>query len=458
MNSEADPTPEPPPWLRHLAKHLAADIEEDRKYTWGDVDEDLLASYVAGLCTPDEKRRVGKAMRDNSEMRECVTLARRAVYGRQPAFRLIAARLTPLAAAAVILLAVTLGYLAYHRRPGVERRPELAGDQLSPNQLSGFQARIAVLESQLAELQAAGSRPNADRRFILTRQREVRADARQLTAESGNRLSPRLEESLLEGRAGEKIGMIIPHYFFTMDAADQAAWKRIVSLAGPNLPVKIVNTRPYGKEARPTEAYLKGYAEALNLAREHGVEVFAYVNCDGGLKDLDRAKEEIRNWHELQGGRIRGMYFDNQPMNDDHRVGYFAELFGYTRSLAPNWQIITATDSQCSEAYGKIDDKSIICYKTEGAFPRFKGWEKPYGSERFAAIVYKTDQLEETALRRTAAVFGWVFVTSPSEKIDPHKHLPDYLEKEAEYLRSINQRRNEQPPPARSPSKDTRPA
>jgi ribosomal protein L37AE/L43A len=58
-------------WWAAVRQDLEADRADERR-RWGGLDEETLACYVAGTCTPEERARVEQAMRDSSDVRECV--------------------------------------------------------------------------------------------------------------------------------------------------------------------------------------------------------------------------------------------------------------------------------------------------------------------------------------------------------------------------------------------------
>ena len=53
-------------WRLRLARDLAEHIA-DRKQTWGDTDEVMIARYVSGMSSEEEKARVEKAMKEYGE-------------------------------------------------------------------------------------------------------------------------------------------------------------------------------------------------------------------------------------------------------------------------------------------------------------------------------------------------------------------------------------------------------
>ena len=413
----------------------------------------------------------------------------------QPASGVAAIRFWPLAAAAALIAAVTLGFLAY-RRPADPARQVAALEQRAKalqeaapapaeirklrDDLSGSPIEVAALAwhsetllqfmtktrprspsaieaefgSQVDRVLAAAhaeSRPGSPTVILAGLPAGQRDYARQLygsvwqyAGDSGRKLDPKLEGFLIDARRpGENVGMIVPSYFMTMDAAERASWDRIVALGGKTLPVKIVNTRQYTEGFVPTQAY----DQAIEHARTNGVEVFAYVNCDGGLKDEKAVETELRKWHELFPGRFDGIYFDNQSMYDDSRLLYFTRIFKLARQLEPKWKVISATDGACDEAFIKILKDNIICYKTNGTFPRFNGWEKKYGRERFGALIHQVDRLSEADFLQAAAVFGWVYATAKAEAIHTYKTLPPFLEEESALLKRLN---GEEPAPRKN--------
>jgi len=437
MNPDQDLTdsPDPEPWLRRFAEELAADDAYEEQ-TWGGIDDNLLAAYVSGVCTNDEKAKVEKAMLKYPAVGECVVLARRVEAPR---------RVLPVVAAlaASILAAVTIGLLAYTYWPNSRQiafnpaplPPEKPVHDSGPPE----PPQIVSLEQQATEWLNAP--PNAEKAMKLV------PLIRRATYQSKGDIGPN-QLGVLQRNRQSDIGMIIPHYFYLMDQTDRLNWDRIIALSDAHLPIKLVNVRIYTKDLVKGSDYVTKFSRALDDVRNRNlnVEVYAYVTCDGAGKALDIAKGEVTNWHELFGNRLQGIYFDNQPMDADGRVEYFRQLFAFTKELEPSWKIIAATDGGCDEAYLKILDDSIICYKTDVAFPEIKGWEHNYDSGRFGAVIHQADQLSDTELRRAATWFGWLYVTAKAERINNYKTLPTYLENEANVLKELNRTRRDAAP------------
>ena len=61
--------------LRRFARDLDTHTRE-RKRIWGDTDENLLAAYLDGKCTPEEKAKVEKAIDEYPAVRDFVELSR----------------------------------------------------------------------------------------------------------------------------------------------------------------------------------------------------------------------------------------------------------------------------------------------------------------------------------------------------------------------------------------------
>lgn len=66
----------PEQWARLVAELRAED--QRRREVWGDVDDETLALYLSGDCTPEEKQRVESAMAQFPAVREALELARSA--------------------------------------------------------------------------------------------------------------------------------------------------------------------------------------------------------------------------------------------------------------------------------------------------------------------------------------------------------------------------------------------
>src|SRR5438093_1138350 len=75
MNSENDKSFSRDPderWAR-AAADLRSYREEQRR-AWGDIDDSMLARYLIGASTEDERERVRQAIRDFPKVRECVEI------------------------------------------------------------------------------------------------------------------------------------------------------------------------------------------------------------------------------------------------------------------------------------------------------------------------------------------------------------------------------------------------
>ena len=252
---------------------------------------------------------------------------------------------------------------------------------------------------------------------------------------TGRKLSPKLESFLLNARRpGESVGMIVPFYSYAMIPDERKSWDRIVALAGKSPPVKIVNTRMFTDGFAPTKAY----DEAIDHAKVAGVEVYAYISCNGGDTDEKKIEADLRGWHDSFPGRFSGIYFDNQPMYNDSRVAYFKRIFLLAKQIEPRWKIIAATDRGCDEVFAKILEDSIICYKINDKFPEFRGWENKYRRDRFGALIHNIERLDEAEFIRAAAIFGWVYATGKPENDNPYRHPPLYLEQESSILQKLN--------------------
>ena len=62
-------------WWDRVDKALEEESTEHRR-NWGDTDENLLARYVEGTCSADQRDQVERAMKELPAVRECVDLAR----------------------------------------------------------------------------------------------------------------------------------------------------------------------------------------------------------------------------------------------------------------------------------------------------------------------------------------------------------------------------------------------
>jgi hypothetical protein len=70
-------------WARVKADLLR--VQQAEREEWGDVDELLLARYLAGTCSESERLRVEEAMSQHSRVRDCVAVLERVYPDEQPA-------------------------------------------------------------------------------------------------------------------------------------------------------------------------------------------------------------------------------------------------------------------------------------------------------------------------------------------------------------------------------------
>jgi hypothetical protein len=70
---------EPKPRKARLARLIeeARELAAEEKRRWGGVDELMEARYEEGLCTPEERERVERAMREHPLLRESMEQSRK---------------------------------------------------------------------------------------------------------------------------------------------------------------------------------------------------------------------------------------------------------------------------------------------------------------------------------------------------------------------------------------------
>lgn len=310
-----------------------------------------------------------------------------------------------------------------------------------------LKAQVARIAADLAPRPAAGG-PDRQARLLSLLPPGLRegsvnlyGDVQRAARSRGDKLDPALANYLVGvRRPGDQVGMIIPACFPLSDAGGKLEWDRLLAAVRGGVggaPIQVVidlGTRQAGPDP--------DYVRAIEQANRAGVGVLAYVNCDGGDKDLKKAEDEAARWHRYYPGQLRGIFFDNQPEINDVRLNYSVELFRFARGLDRRWQIVSCTVGECDEeCLTKTGADVVFRYGRPGEI-RLKGWEAKYDPARFGVMVRAVDDPAQAdrAIGLAAAMhFGWIYVTGSEGMPDrSFEFLPGYLARQVAEIGRLN--------------------
>jgi hypothetical protein len=190
MNRENDKTFSRDPDERWA--HAAADLRsyrEEQRRAWGDMDESVVARYLIGASTEDERKRVLQAIRDFPKVRECVEILEEVMDADQDEAsalrsqpkppRLLLKHGTRLMAGIAAGLIIVVGNAAYIRRAIISQSPAERRQSEAPVRLqqgygkilavspdgrlfaSGSNGSVQVRDADTGVLQGAPLRPQA---------------------------------------------------------------------------------------------------------------------------------------------------------------------------------------------------------------------------------------------------------------------------------------------------------
>jgi serine/threonine protein kinase len=233
-----------------------------------------------------------------------------------------------------------------------------------------------------------------------------------------------------------RLRLLVPAYIYPADEG-MTQWERILDSPVAAMTVAILNT-----SSGPGKAADPNYVKVVEQAKPKGVTAIGYVSTQYARRHLDEVKGDVDKWVRFYPG-IQGIFFDEQASSAD-QVPYYASLYEYVRKERGLSLVVTNPGALCAEEYVSRPVADVVCLvEVTKDFDSYKppAWTNRYPAERFAALICKTDtleQMEKHVLEMREKKIGYCFITD-GDQPNPWGRLPRYWSAEVEAVRRANQ-------------------
>jgi hypothetical protein len=247
-----------------------------------------------------------------------------------------------------------------------------------------------------------------------------------------------MEARQLLSAAAPVATVLVPAYFYPTPGGD---WDRMAAAAAGGTPVTAIlnpDSGP-GRSADPV------YAAAVSKLRTDGGHVVGYVhtrNSNGSLRSLKTVEAEVLKYKAFY--HLDGIFVD-EMMTISSAVTYYHNLYVFTKSQNPSYEVIGNPGTDTQEAYLTAPAADVLVdfednqsgYKSQVP----PSWVHKHASSHFGNIVgtAKTVSVMNADLaqaRRQGAGFVYVTDQDINNNNTAYTRLPTYWTQEVAAVRA----------------------
>jgi Spherulation-specific family 4 len=239
-----------------------------------------------------------------------------------------------------------------------------------------------------------------------------------------------------------KLQILLPLYIYpNWYDRDKYIWKQ-VTVAARKVPiVAIINPNNGPNNAPPNPDYQQG----LKDLHQAGVKIVGYVPTNYAKRDIQTVKADIEVYSKYFN--IDGIFVD-ETANAQDKLNYYHQIYQYTKSRSPRYQVIINPGANIIESYlhEPVADVSVNFENYQKVWNDYHppAYMKHYSPQHFAALVHTTadaQMMKSTIDLADKYKFGYIYITNDSTDTadrNPWDTLPTYWQAQVNYIQKIN--------------------
>jgi len=239
-----------------------------------------------------------------------------------------------------------------------------------------------------------------------------------------------------------KLQILLPLYIYpNWYDRDKYIWKQVVVAARKVPIVAIINPNNGPDNAPPNPDYQQG----LKDLHQAGVKIVGYVPTSYSKRDIQAVKADIDVYSKYFN--IDGIFVD-ETANTQDQLKYYHQIYQYTKSRSPRYQVIINPGADIIESYLRepVADVSVNFENYQKVWNNYHppAYMKNYPPQHFAALVHTTADpqiMKSTIDLADRYKFGYIYITNDSTDTadrNPWDTLPSYWQAQVNYIHKLN--------------------